>query len=122
MATIGSIPPCSGELHIEIDRRGAAAIVRLAGSAHMVVANDLRDQLVALVDEGLYQMVLDMTDLEFINSVGLGAIIAAYLRCRRHNGVVSVVAPRPAIREILSVTKLTHLFPVHASVNEALAG
>jgi hypothetical protein len=35
--------------------------------------------------------------------------------------VVKVVAPRPAIQDILTVTKLTHLFPVHPSVEAALA-
>jgi hypothetical protein len=32
-----------------------------------------------------------------------------------------VVAPRPAIHELLTVTKLTHLFPVHPSIDAALA-
>lgn len=109
------------DLRVTVQRRGAATVVKLAGSANMVVSSALRDQLVGLVDEHTSQLVLDLTELEFINSVGLGAIIAAHLRCRRHNGVVKVVGPRPAIHDLLSVTRLTHLFPVHASVEAALA-
>lgn len=109
------------DLHVSVERRGPATVVKLSGSAHMVVSSALRDRLVGLVDENTRELVLDLADLEFINSVGLGAIIAAHLRCRRHNGVVKVVAPRPAIHEILQVTKLTHLFTVHPSVEAALS-
>ncbi|GMV97660.1 MAG: STAS domain-containing protein [Phycisphaerae bacterium] len=110
-----------GELRMNVEHRGPVAVVKLAGSAHMDVTSKLRDQLVGIVDEKTSDLVLDLADLDFINSVGLGAIIAAYLRCRRRNGGVKVVAPKPAIQEILTVTKLTSLFPVHPSVDAALA-
>lgn len=121
MSSFPSRPSCSEELRVDIDRRGPVAVVKLAGSAHMDVSNSLRDQLVGLIDDNTQQLVLDLADLEFINSVGLGAIIAAHLRCRRYNGVVKVVAPKPAIQELLCVTKLISLFSVHPSVDAALA-
>jgi anti-sigma B factor antagonist len=121
MSHSGVDPTELEDLRVTIQRHGAATVVKLSGSAHMMVSSALRDQLVGLVDENTHELVLDLADLEFINSVGLGAIIAAHLRCRHHNGVVKVVAPRPAIHELLAVTKLTHLFPVHASVEDALA-
>jgi anti-sigma B factor antagonist len=114
------MPSQSGNLSVDVDHRGTVAIVKLAGSADMDVTGHLREQLVGLVDENTSNLVLDLADLDFINSVGLGAIIAAYLRCRRHNGAMKVVAPKPAIQELLSVTKLTSLFPVHISVDSAL--
>ncbi len=118
---MGQDPPCSRELRVEVERRDRAAIVKLAGNAHMGVSNALQDQLVELIDENTPELVLDMTDLEFINSVGLGAIIAAHLRCRHHNGAVKIVSPRPAIEELLKVTRLTRILPVHPSVESALA-
>lgn len=109
-----------GDLSVNVYRRGPVAVVKLAGSANMIVSTHLREQLLDLVNDETSNIVLDLADLDFINSVGLGAIIAAYLRCRRHNGAVKVVAPKPAIQELLSVTKLTSLFPIHASVDSAL--
>jgi anti-sigma B factor antagonist len=113
--------PCTGDLRVVIERRGTVAVVKLVGSAHMDASGNLREQLVGLVDEQTTTIVLDLTELDFINSVGLGAIIAAYLRCRRYNGAIKLVAPKPAIRDLLSLTKLTNLFPVHPSVDNALA-
>ena len=106
---------------LDVERRGNATIVKFAGSANMEVSSDLREQLIELVDDQFVQLVLDMSELEFICSVGLGAIIAAHLRCRHCNGVVKLVDPKPAIRELLEVTRLTKLFDLYDSVDSALA-
>lgn len=62
-----------------------------------------------------------MSDLDFIDSTGLGGIVAAHLRGRHHRSAIRLVNPRPAIREILDVTRLNHLFPVHDTLDAALA-
>lgn len=100
---------------------GSAKVIRVSGSASMDTGNQLRDQLVGLLEPGTSRLVLDLTDLEFINSVGLGAIIAAHLRCRRASAEIHLANPQPAIRELLDVTSLTKLFPIHDSVDLALA-
>jgi anti-anti-sigma factor len=100
---------------------GATKIVRVAGSASMETGNELRDRLVGLLEPNTRHLILDLTELEFINSVGLGGIIAAHLRCRRAEGEILLAAPQPAIRELLDVTRLTKLFSIHDSVDSALA-
>jgi anti-anti-sigma factor len=82
---------------------------------------ELRDRLVELTDPATRRLVLDLADLEFINSMGLGGIVAAHLRLRNADGEIHLAAPRPAIRNMLDVTRLTKLFPVHDSVAIALA-
>jgi len=111
----------TGVLKIEVERRGSATIARLIGSANMVSANHLQDQLLALVEGRPQRLVLDLSGLDFISSVGLGGIIAAHLRCRYHSGSIVLAAPTPEILELLKVTNLTRLFPIHDSVDAALA-
>ncbi len=100
---------------------GATKIVRVAGSASMDSGNELRDRLVSMIEADTRHLILDLADLEFINSVGLGGIIAAHLRCRRADGEILLAAPQPAIRELLDVTRLTKLFSIHDTVDSALA-
>ncbi len=109
-------------LAVEVDRREDAAIVRLRGSADMDVSPRLRDELLTLASERVPQIILDMTELQFICSVGLGEIVAAHSRCRHHDGVIKIVAPQPHIADVLEKTKLTRLFSIFDSVDEALAG
>lgn len=108
-------------LRIDVEDHGEAAVIRLVGSATMDVSADLQEELIGLVDRPMKQIVLDLSELEFVSSVGLGAIIAAHLRCRHHNCVVKLVTPPPKIRELLEVTRLTRLFDICDSVAEALA-
>ncbi len=108
-------------LDIRVEPRDRCTVVRLTGSANMVMCDRLRDQLVKLVSEESPHLVLDIAGLEFISSLGLGGIIAAHLRCRRLGGRLLLVAPQPAILDVLNVTKLNLLLPVHPTVDDAIA-
>ena len=113
--------PPSRELKIDVDHRGRAVVVTLSGSAHMNTSAELGDQLVELIDEQVRLLVLDLSQLTFISSMGLGGIIAAHLRCCRQGAVLQLVRPMPAIQELLAITRLTNLFSVYDSVDEAMA-
>jgi len=116
-----STPSPAELLRVEVSKHGSTTIAKLIGSANMVVCSDLKDRLLQLVETSSGRLVLDLSELEFISSVGLGGIIAAHLRCRHHKGAVILAAPRPDILELLTVTNLTSLFMVHESVDAALA-
>jgi len=105
---------------VDVEHRGTATIVRLVGSANMDVSADLQDRLLELADAPVERLILDLSALEFISSVGLGAFVAAHLRCCHHHGAVKLVAPQPKILELLNVTKLIKLFPIHDSVEAAM--
>lgn len=111
----------TGLLKVEVSKQGSTTIAKLIGSANMVASSELKNKLLQLVKESQGQLVLDLSELEFISSVGLGGIIAAHLRCRHHQGSVELAAPQPDILELLTVTNLTSLFVVHESVEAALA-
>jgi anti-sigma B factor antagonist len=105
---------------IEVERRAEAAVVRLAGSCTMTASDRLAQSLVSLATERPKLIVVDLGRLDFIESTGLGAIVAGFLRCRRHEGEVRLVGPAPEIAHLLEVTRLNQLFRVHPSVDEAI--
>ncbi|UCD27455.1 MAG: STAS domain-containing protein [Planctomycetota bacterium] len=113
--------PFKDALRYDVDRRDNVIVVKLAGSAHMENLTDLQDKLLKLVNDRPEQLIIDLSDLNFISSMGLGGIIAAHLKCRHHNGVVKLVAPQPAIMDLLEVTRLTKLFPIYDTVENAIA-
>lgn len=105
---------------IDVDRREGVAIVRLAGSCTMNVASQLVDCLATLASESVPLIILEMSALDFIESTGLGAIVAAYLSCRRYGGEVRLVSPESSILKLLEITRLTQLFRVFESVEDAI--
>lgn len=110
----------SERLVIQREQVGPAAVVRLAGSVGMQEAEEMQDFLKAVAAEENSLVVLDLAGMEFICSMGLGAIIVLHLRSRRHAGEIRLAGPRPAIRRVLDTTRLTQLFEVFTTVEDAL--
>jgi anti-sigma B factor antagonist len=66
----------------------------------------------AVAGEGLPQVVVDMTGVEFCDSTGMNVLLAALRRARERGGELVLAAPRPAVRKILQVTGLESVFTV----------
>ena len=107
-------------LELEAQQRGAASVVYVRGSAGMSEAEKLRGALETLTRQKASPIVLELTDMDFICSAGLGAIIYGHLKCRHYQGQIKLVSPRPAVRELLETTRLTKLFTLYDSVEDAL--
>lgn len=113
-------PSARREFQMDVEPRGDAAVVRLAGSVPMDACDRLQYELLQIVDRPTRRLVLDLSRLRFICSLGLGAFVAAHLRARHHQGSVRIVSPEPGIRNLLEVTQLVKLFPPYESVESAL--
>lgn len=114
-------PVCDTPFSMEVERREGVVVLRLAGSCTMDVASELGEAIKKLASETHRTIVLDMAALDFIESTGLGSIVAGYLRLRRHQGEIRLTAPSEAIMRLLELTRLTQLFEIYKTMDEALA-
>jgi anti-sigma B factor antagonist len=94
-------------------------VVRLHGSAGMEHVDDLQRRLMELPTPDRRHVVLDLSQLHFINSAGLGAFIALYRRCHENGGQVAIASPRQAVAQVLRVTNLDRLMPIYADLESA---
>ena len=108
-------------LELDIREEGAARVVRVLGSVGMNEAERLRVALDELVALSAGRVVLDLTGMDFICSLGLGAMISARQKLLDHEGELRLVNPQPPIREMLEATRLTELFAIYGSIEEAVA-
>jgi len=106
---------------IEVEHRPEAVVVWLAGSCTMTVAAQLGERLVQLASEPAPLIVVDMAGLDFIESTGLGGLVAGYLRSRRYRNEVRLVSLQPSIHHLFELTRLTQLFRVFDTLDDALA-
>jgi benzoate-CoA ligase len=83
-------------------------------------APTLRDHLSQLVADGHYQLVLDLEDVAFLDSTGLGVLVGGLKRVRAHDGSLTLVCTQERILKVFRITGLTKVFPIHASVDEAV--
>jgi anti-sigma B factor antagonist len=95
---------------------GACEVVSLAGELDMVHAPTVVETLDALSD-GERPLIVDLTELTFIDSSGIHAI----LRPRPQQGTVLLVCPPGNIHRVLSVTKIDRVLSVYETLADALA-
>ena len=109
------------DLSVETRVEGDATIVAVAGEIDVYTAPKLREQLIDLVGAGAYHLIVDMDFVEFLDSTGLGVLVGGLKRVRAHEGSLRLVCTQDRILKIFRITGLTKVFPIHASVSEALA-
>jgi anti-sigma B factor antagonist len=80
---------------------GAAVVVR--GEVDMATAAKLRDVLNRLVDDGYTRIVLDCRGLAFLDSSGIGVLIAVRKRLGPQ-GTLTLEHPPPHVRKVLELT------------------
>ena len=95
-------------------------IVEVGGEIDVYTAPRLREQLVDLVADGKYHIVVDMERVDFLDSTGLGVLVGGLKRVRAHDGSLRLVCTQERILKIFRITGLTKVFPIHSSIEEAL--
>lgn len=97
------------------------AVVQVNGEVDVHTAPKLRAHLFELIEDGRHHLIVDMDHVTFFDSTGLGVLIGALKRVRKHRGSVRVVCSRERIIAIFRVTGLTEILPVHAGLEDAVA-
>jgi anti-sigma B factor antagonist len=100
---------------------GDRTVVVVGGEIDVYTAPKLREQLIDLVSSGQYHLVVDMEGVEFLDSTGLGVLVGGLKRVRAHEGSLRLVCTQERILKIFRITGLTKVFPIHTSVEEAVA-
>jgi anti-sigma B factor antagonist len=92
----------------------------LGGTLDIATSPTLRAALLEAADRANHEIVVDLTQLEFLDSTGLGALIGAHKRAAEHGGSVRLVAHEGQILRLLRITGLLDVFSVYPSVEAAL--
>ena len=91
------------ELELESRSSGDATIVVVRGEIDMATAPKVRDALNELVDAGASRIVVDCRGLDFLDSSGIGVLIAVRKRLG-DAGVLTLEAPQAHVRKVLELT------------------
>jgi anti-sigma B factor antagonist len=82
-------------------------------------APDLRGLLFHWIEQGNERIVLDMSDVEFMDSSALSALIGA-IKKMGPMGSIAVAGLRPALLRLFQLTRMDKVFPIHATVDGAV--
>ncbi len=81
----------------------------------MILTDSFNDN----IEDGILNFVVDLTSLQHINSSGLGVFITLLTKARKKGGELFLVNPSEYIRNLMMITKLSSIFSIYDSIEEA---
>jgi len=105
-------------LEINVERTDDYSVCRPAGELDAYTVGQFREALAELAEEK--RLLIDLSDVPFMDSAGLGALIGGIRRTRENEGEVAVACNRPTLTRLLHTTGFDRIVPVKESLEEAL--
>jgi len=110
------------ELKVSVRDESACPVVSAAGEIDVDSAPELRSRLEELAARGVGTLVIDLSGTVYIDSTGLGVLVAARKRAVQAGGELRLVCPEPSLRKVFEITGVWEYFSFHDSVSSALTG
>lgn len=107
-------------ISVTTSEAGEAHIVHVAGEIDVTSAAVLRDALEALIADGHRQLTLDLSDVTFLDSTGLGIVVGRLKRLARHGGTLTVAAAHERVLRVFTITGLDRLLEIHPDLEGAV--
>lgn len=106
-------------LEIEVATTDAYTLCRPVGELDAYTVNDFREALGGVTSAN--RVLIDLSNVPFMDSAGLGALIGGIRRTRESGGEVAVACGRPTLTRLLHTTGFDRIVPVEETVESAAA-
>ena len=111
------------QLEITQRREGSVIVLDLKGNIRLGEGNvEFHKALRILVEEGEKRILLNLAEITYIDSSGLGELVAGYTTLQKNNGELKILHLTQRVRELMVITKLLTVFDVYDNEPDALAG
>jgi anti-sigma B factor antagonist len=103
-------------------KAGDVVIVDVSGKVTLGDGGDamLKDKMGSLVQQGQKKVLLNLGDVSYVDSAGLGAIVQAYATLNKNGGSLRLLNATKRIKDLLSITKLLTIFDSYDNEAEAV--
>lgn len=101
-------------------RQDEGFVVRLMGEIDMNHSPRFHEQLVGLCSENPLRLVLDLSQVQYIDSSGVGSMVDILRRLKKKQCNMILVNPSARVRGLLEITRLDEFFTIASTAEEAL--
>jgi anti-sigma B factor antagonist len=93
-------------------------IVTVSGEVDLATSPDLDAAVIAGLESGTNSVIIDLTDVSFMDSSGLGVIVRALKRCREAEIELDLVISNDRVLKVFGITGLDQVIPIHDSIED----
>ncbi|MFB7576782.1 STAS domain-containing protein [Streptomyces sp. NPDC056165] len=110
------------EFHISHHDESNWTVVEIGGDVDVATVPHIREYVAhRIMAEGRHRLIIDLTRVRFIDSTGLGTLVAIRKWIQARAGDLRLVLTNPDVLRIFRITSLRRVFPIHESVETALS-
>lgn len=107
-------------MEIYEETSNAITILKLVGRLDSPVVKDLKNKVNDLIQRGQVNLVFDMADVNFMDSSGLGGMVAALRAVGQAGGDIKIAGLQPRVRALFELTRLHQVFQIFQDVDAAV--
>ena len=90
----------------------ATVILSIAGRLDTITSSQLKSELESIFAKGAYNLTLDLKELDYISSAGVGAFLDAYQKVTSLSKKLKITGANDSVKEILTMTGLTRVIDI----------
>lgn len=95
-------------------------LITMSGEMDLYNAKDLKDAVNAIMAESPVGIVVDLAELEYIDSSGISALLYTFTQTKARSIGLCFINIRGSVRKVIELTSLSGFFPIAASKDEAV--
>lgn len=91
------------------------------GKLDLTSSSEVKEKVKEYLEQGRINIILNLAQVDFINSSGLGTLVSTLKEVRTAKGRIALCCLAPYVQEIFEITQLSHIFDIYVGENEAQA-
>ena len=93
-------------------------LIAVSGEVDLASSPQLDDAIISALDSGAKAVAIDLTDVSFMDSSGLGVIVRGLKRCREAEIDLDLVITNERVLKVFGITGLDQVIPIHSSISD----
>jgi len=107
-------------MDINTRSKDEVTILDIAGEIDLYNAPEIKDIVNNLIDEKKYNVIINLEQVSYIDSSGIGALISSLSNLKKYQGGLKIINVFASVRKVFELTKLTSFFEIYDTEEEAL--
>ena len=107
-------------MEIELKDIGEHKVISVSGEVDLYNVSELKKALFSVTDGTYSSVVVDLKDVNYMDSSGIGALVAGQKKMRAHNGKFSLINIHDDVLNILKLATLDRFFTIYEDENDLI--
>ena len=108
-------------MKLDLREESGVGVLVVSGQLTSDTERQFREAIDTLIESGRTNILLDFTELDYMDSSGIGELVAGYRTIQRLGGALKILKPSKRIQNVLELTQLLPIFEIFEDAETAIA-